>query len=485
LPRRSIPIALAPCHLCLSLAGRLIPAGRREDWRQEWLSELWYRWHALSSQGAWNAQAALHLYLCGFGCFRDAWCENRFDEERWAGLRAQMRAPSFCAALLGLGLIGVALFSGCFPTTRTILANLPYKNGDRVAFVSRTGRLEGIRLGIPNQLAAVWRRESKLLEGMAACSLDRASSVIIGTGTHRVAFLEGTQNLLDVIGAPVSARVRRSLAGGEPVVFLSYAFWQHELHGDPKLVGGRLWHHHRSHLIAGVLPPDFWFLSPSVQVYALGSKSIGERDTLVIRSKPEVTAQQLEDELFQTADRNDTPFTRTAPHVVFLTDAVRTPIWIFGSSLLIAVVLVCIAHSSRFHRRDAARARLGKGNWRWWFFLLIKTLAALLLVFTLGLEAIVGLNRQLATEALGGPELLWFYTVGCSLVLFGVIADQQARCRVCLQCLAYPIRIGCPGCLFLDWSGTELLCPDGHGLLYVPHHVSCWDEAERWVALEM
>ena len=233
-----------------------------------------------------------------------------------------------------------------------------------------------------------------------------------------------------------------------------------------------------------MLPPPFWFLSPSVQIYELNSRSVGDGAMLVIRSKPHVSAAQLEAELFQTADRNDIPFTRTAPHVLFVSSAVRTPLWLFGSSLVLALVLAGIGHGSRLHYRPS-HARLPLDSWHWWLFLLGKTAIALTLVFTIGVELFVGLSRQSASEALGGPALLWFYTAGCSAVLFAVIADQQARCRVCLQCLAFPIRIGCPGCLFLDWSGTELLCPDGHGVLYVPHHVSCWDVGERWVALEI
>jgi hypothetical protein len=109
----------------------------------------------------------------------------------------------------------------------------------------------------------------------------------------------------------------------------------------------------------------------------------------------------------------------------------------------------------------------------------------LLLVLLIGIEAFVGCNQQAISEALGGPALIWFYVVGCTLVLFASISDQQSRCRVCQRLLGFPIRIGCPGCLFLDWAGTEFLCPQGHGVLYVPHHVTCWEEADRWVLLEV
>jgi len=387
--------------------------------------------------------------------------------------------------VLSAGVVFLALGSGFFAATRTIVSTLPYKNGSRLALVSRTGRLEAIRRGIPANLASLWLRDSKLMEAMAECSFTRLAGAAIGQRAFEVSSLQATGNLLDVIGEPVPPEVQKRIAADEPVALLSYTFWQRELNSDPKVVGRRLQWHRQSFLIAGVLPADFWFVSPSIQVYALGGEAVGGQSMLLVRAKPDVSARQLEAELSEIAERNDIPFTQTAPHVLFLTDALHTPIWLFGGSLLIAAVVVGIGHGSRLRRSDRADARLPFGNWQWWTFLLLKTAAALTLVFVAGVEIFIGFSHQFTTEPLGGPALLWFYTAGCSLVLLAVIADQQARCRVCLQCLAFPVRVGCPGCLFLDWSGTELLCPDGHGVLYVPHHVSCWDEAERWVALEI
>jgi hypothetical protein len=84
-----------------------------------------------------------------------------------------------------------------------------------------------------------------------------------------------------------------------------------------------------------------------------------------------------------------------------------------------------------------------------------------------------------------GPFLLWLYILGTMGVLFWALADQRARCRVCLRLLAFPVRIGCPGCLLLDWSGIELFCSEGHGVLHVPHLAPSWDEApDRWISLD-
>ena len=58
------------------------------------------------------------------------------------------------------------------------------------------------------------------------------------------------------------------------------------------------------------------------------------------------------------------------------------------------------------------------------------------------------------------------------------------RCRVCLRRLGTPIAIGAPGHVLLDWSGTELVCSEGHGVLYLPDSQANWLERARWDNLD-
>jgi hypothetical protein len=76
------------------------------------------------------------------------------------------------------------------------------------------------------------------------------------------------------------------------------------------------------------------------------------------------------------------------------------------------------------------------------------------------------------------------------LALFGSIfavrwinADQRKRCPVCLRLLANPVRIGESSRILLEWRGTELMCPRGHGLLYVPEWPAIWSGRQRWIHL--
>jgi hypothetical protein len=120
-------------------------------------------------------------------------------------------------------------------------------------------------------------------------------------------------------------------------------------------------------------------------------------------------------------------------------------------------------------------------------FFLGKTCLALAFVFTAGLEWSRSESSLLfaSRDPASGPFLVWLYILGAMGVFSWGFADQRARCRICLRLLCFPVRIGCPGCLLLDWSGTELLCAQGHGVLHVPHLAASWEEEpEHWITLD-
>jgi hypothetical protein len=72
----------------------------------------------------------------------------------------------------------------------------------------------------------------------------------------------------------------------------------------------------------------------------------------------------------------------------------------------------------------------------------------------------------------------------CILALRWVLIDQRQRCPVCLRLLTNPSRVGQPSRNFLEWSGTELICVRGHGLLHVPETPTSWFDTQRWLYLD-
>lgn len=88
------------------------------------------------------------------------------------------------------------------------------------------------------------------------------------------------------------------------------------------------------------------------------------------------------------------------------------------------------------------------------------------------------------TTFLAEPFLTWLFIVACGGTIWWCLADQKARCRACLQRLQYPVRIGSPGAVLFDHAGTELVCCEGHGALYLPEISSDYVQGEEWTAMD-
>ena len=183
---------------------------------------------------------------------------------------------------------------------------------------------------------------------------------------------------------------------------------------------------------------------------------------VIARVKSGVSEKALDKELTNIAFTSCYYFFRSQLRYSFLSDAAWIPVRLFALALLCSALLVYLA--SRVSLRRLREFLRGSGKalpLRRSAFFAVKAALALLLVFVCGLEwsrspwAVLYGSRDPAA----GPLLLWLYILGSMGVLFWVVADQRARCRVCLRLLCLPVRVGCPGCLLLNWSGTELFCP--------------------------
>jgi hypothetical protein len=197
----------------------------------------------------------------------------------------------------------------------------------------------------------------------------------------------------------------------------------------------------------------------------------------VVRLRPDVTSAEAEREMSAILlDAGVVNTWDTLVEVSPLPNRVRSVLGSFGLALSLAAVVTMA--SSRVH--------LPKWNPRGALFFAAKTMLLLAVVLLAGLE----FTRAPFITMLGGTDLateplsVWLFLLGCTGVLVWSVRDQRARCRVCLRRLGLPTRVGCPGCLLLDWAGTELVCVEGHGMLHVPEMVSCWHEPERWTSLD-
>jgi MacB-like periplasmic core domain len=478
--KRNAPFSVLLCHAIIHVAARLVPAPFREEWKREWSGEVWHRWEFLRCVGEWHWRSALRLLRGCCGAFIDAGWLFASQSQARRRLHEWARSPWLCLGMLALLLGVIGAITG-FAATRQVLFGAQQPPNLAAIWLHLVGG--GGDRGLPAELAPAWSAHSRLLEGAAAFT-ERQGSISARGVTAHLLVVKTDPNLFALFDArPALGSLPRS-AGA----VIDHKAWVSVFHSDQKIIGSAITVDGAPYRVAAVLPASFHFLSRKDSVYLIEPQR-GDTETMILaRTKPDVTAAQLQRNLARTAEDCCYYFYGSDLRLRFQRSAVLTPLRFFGMAVAIGAAMLLAVARIRLrawpaawtptHRRATLR-RLG--------FFLGKTGLALGAVFAAGLEwsrpqsAILFGSRDPAS----GPFLVWLYILGAMGVLFWSFADQRSRCRVCLRLLCSPVRIGCPGCLLLDWSGTELLCTEGHGLLHVPHMAPSWDEdPEHWIALD-
>jgi hypothetical protein len=446
----------------IHFASLLVPARLRGEWSREWLAEL----HFLNSR----LMAGQQLVAFARGAFMDAVWHGRnvWDREAFAH---QAQSAGFCLASLLAAIVLIGLASGLFAMTRSVLLPLPYRDAAQIATVSQRGMALDSRSTVPARWARLWQSDSQSVED-AASYLWRRDTVQLSSGrTKPVVAARVSENFFSLLGT-------RAAKNCEGCVLLGYDFWQRELRGRPVtpetgvVLGGQRYR------IAGVLDQSFWFMSRQIAIWQVDpfSNLADGRTGVVVRLRSSVTSSEAERDLSATLEKADSNPWDTLVQVSPLPSRVHVVFGSFGLALGLAIVTAMA--SLRLH--------LPKWNPRGAVFFFAKTGLMLAVVLLAGLE----FTRAPFITMLGGSDLIteplsaWLFLLGCTGVLLWSVRDQRARCRVCLRRLGLPTRVGCPGCLLLDWAGTELVCVEGHGMLHVPEMVSCWHEPEQWTSLD-
>lgn len=145
------------------------------------------------------------------------------------------------------------------------------------------------------------------------------------------------------------------------------------------------------------------------------------------------------------------------------------------------VVFVSFATGSKRHVEQNSLSGLMIRFKRHSFFA-VKTMQTLLLAFLLSADGFE-LVRALLPGLAASLQLAWFVCFAL-LGLRWTLADQENRCKYCLQSLEHPARVGRPSHNLLEWNGTQLTCKRGHGLLSVPEIETSWCRSSRWIVAE-
>jgi hypothetical protein len=481
-PKRPFPLLV--CGAMIELGSHLVPSGQRADWKREWQAEIWHRWQFLWHSGSWNnGEAALLLRRCA-GAFPDALWHLTGQAEVQARFREWIRSPWTCLGSLVAGLALLAIITGGLPATREAVHTGTSSASSRLVFIWFHPSAGGGDEGLPPDVVPAWAVRSRLLEKVAPFVIGHRVVSAANGHSMQPLVVKTRASLFDVLGVQPSLG-RFSQNSG---LVLTDSLWKSLFRRDPNVIGkkvriGREWQQ-----VAAVLPPHFAFLSRQPAAYLVESFLPDAQLMVVGRIKPGVSEKQLDKELTHIAETACYYYFRSELRYSFLNQAAWIPLEIFLLAALASALLLVLASRVSLRRlRVALSPHNRKSLSSRTSFFSAKVALAFLLVLLSALEWSRSQSAVLfgSRDPAAGPFLLWLYILGTMGVLFWAVADQRARCRVCLRLLCFPVRVGCPGCLLLNWSGTELLCSEGHGVLHVPHLAPSWDEeSEHWISLD-
>jgi hypothetical protein len=480
------------CRSILWLASWLAPAQQRTEWRKTWTQQAWHWCHFLAESGQLNREKKLELARFCWSAFPAAFW-HRFERKQFLrrGVRLQ-RSPLACLGAIGLALVFVILAGGIIPVVRSFISS-PIPQPDRVCVISLNGKFRRLRSETLLDLASAWKR-SKLLEAVAPYSWGPAR-------------LEGPRRTVPVLSARVAPEFFQVLGlnaalgrtfrpddaqGCGNCVVLSHEIWQLQFRGDPSLAGRHVVLDGSDRVVIGVLPGNFHLLSPEIAVWTLldsqapAFSNFVERIGAIARVKDGASEQRIESDLADLSENAGYVFPASLLAVTSEPAEMRRYL---GTYLLFVFLAVGCAMLIVYARSGAGlgRAPLSRRDrTRWWSFFVAKTLLLLTGTGLLAWTTVRWLSVYLvgSVHPMANGIALWLFLIFSVGPLSWAIHDQQKRCRVCLRRLGTPIQIGAPGYVLLNWSGTEMVCSEGHGVLYLPDSQANWLERDRWDNLD-
>jgi hypothetical protein len=470
--------------LLIRAASLLVPRYLRAEWRREWEAELWHVTATLLERDDPAGFAPTTLQQFVRGAFADAalFRFSLFDSETLlSGLRSRLQSPAACLVLLTCAIGLIALLSGGLAETRSRLLPLPYESPWNVATVSKSNLASAVRSGVSQDWVRLWQHKSRFLSGAASYIWRDDDSVDASNRARHLLDARVSDTFFTVLG--VQAAQGRVFQAGDASACFDCVVVSHDFARQTNAsLGSSFRLNGQRYRVIGVMDNRFWFLSHSVAVWSLASSGEWREDTktaVVVRLVPGIDATTAKAELERIVQDAGVPAWGSLLDISVVQERVRSVFASFGLALALAIVITIVALQLRLPAIDLQTLRGA-------VFFLAKTILLLTALLTAGLE----FTHAPAITMTGGTDLLteplstWLFLLASMGVLTWSIQDQRRRCRVCLRRLGMAAHVGCPGCLLLDWAGTELVCSAGHGMLHIPEMLSCWRESEQWTALD-
>jgi predicted permease len=304
------------------------------------------------------------------------WARDAMQDVRY-GLRGLRKSPRFTIAAVLTVVLGVGANATIFSVLHPLLFKpLPYPEPDRIVNVFRTSPQSD---RWPHSMATHLdhRARNTVFTHLAAVDNGDASFAEPGQPAERLYALRTTGNFFALFGvSPLLGRTFTDAddqTDAEPVVVLSYGFWQRRFDGDPGIVGRSMRLDGRNATVIGVMPrafeyPLFWGNLDLWRPFAATAEVRQDRGNNFLREyarlKPGVTVGQA-DAAMKTLERqilaenaNLDPRASVRVEPLSLVNAVMRRMSAFAFVLAFLVLLIaCVNLANLQLARTAARAR--------------------------------------------------------------------------------------------------------------------------------
>lgn len=464
-------------------ASLVVPASYREDWRSEWLAELWHVRELCVSrdESVWESHRQV-VHFC-VGAIPDALCVRECTAKTGAPNAPVHSSAAQCLLLLA------TLAAACL----LIAELLPGIQAERDAERSqiRPGALllfdrSAFGPEIPYVVYRKWKQShQRYFDDLAFYHVEREFSPEVHA---RWKVAHASPNFFSLLGVRIAGESFFPGNSDTATLVLSHNTWLRQFGGDPEIAGTIVHLGTRSIRIAGVAPagawrmpgdPDVWALEPEhLSATVPASHTLGYpfgrlSDSSLMNSLSGIVEVQALD-----LDGNDLNLAG-----VSLALPVEGRLSIFSFSALLAllalpaIISVSLVDDGVRSHRPSVKQRTYRQ-----LFLLGK----FVLVAMIGYYASLDFAYSITSTYSPSAECLQLFA--CFAICLGglrwAVADQRQRCPVCLRRVTHPAHVGLASRTFLGWNGTEMMCMAGHTLLHVPALPTSWFSGPRWLYLD-
>ncbi len=478
--------SLTVCNGMIKTAALLVPAKQRTEWLAEWRSELWHVWQICNDRHGREEATAFCL-----GAFKDAYWLRRSsgpgsDFRFVARTLPRIGTPSRCILTLVLIAAVASLIAVARPSVWTEVRPHTYRADADLVMISRGGFESASVPTVQFSEYQSWTRNSRhVFTGLAFYRM--AGKRWTPSGRAAMPIARGSANLFRLLGVPVGFAVPANDTPSGVRLLLRQSVWEKAFKSDVSIFGRVLTVDGEQAMVAGVIPDEDWRLPGHADAWLLEdaqhlAKTAPDAEGYVLAHVlPAVFPAEPGGRRQMSVPRREEGYDYFVCES--LAEHVREPLSTFWFALLLALLALPATTSLPLGEYpDHSNEVPWTTRVRRWAFLVVKFLLIVPIVYFAALDVAYSSSAM----PVGSSEMVELF-VGFWGLLFAfrwALRDQRKRCPVCLRTLTNPARVGQFSRNFLAWSGTELVCLSGHGLLHVPDIPTSWFSSQRWLYLD-